>query len=171
MRKLDASTGKLSSDDTTLYSLATRPGTAIEAPSIVHRGPYYYLFASIDFCCRGANSTYKVIVGRSKQITGPYFDMQGVPMMQGGGTLLLEGTTQLRGPGGQSVLLGDSGDVMVFHAYDGVTGASSLQLSTITWENGWPRTGTLPGYPAAVISSGGVVNAADFKSPVSPEPW
>ena len=29
-------------------------------------------------------------------------------------------------------------------AYDGVTGRSSLQISTMVWEDGWPRVGVLP---------------------------
>src|SRR6185312_12277458 len=95
MRALDAATGKLSTKDTKLYSLASRvkptdaapakPGLppdweAIEAPFIVHHGEYYYLFASFDLCCRGTESTYRTMVGRSRSITGPYMDKQGTPM-------------------------------------------------------------------------------------------
>src|SRR5215213_2043294 len=79
MRKLDAATGKLSADDQTLYALASRPRTkeqpgAIEAPLIVRRNGYYYLFVSFDFCCRGVNSTYNIRMGRSRRVTGPYVD-------------------------------------------------------------------------------------------------
>jgi arabinan endo-1,5-alpha-L-arabinosidase len=152
MRKLDPKTGKLASDDTTLYSLASRPRTAeikaeIEAPAIIRRGNYYYLFVSFDRCCRGAKSTYKIMVGRSARITGPYLDKDGKPMPDGGGPLLLEGNDRWRGPGGQSVVHDSKGDFLVFHAYDGVTGRPFLQISTIAWVDGWPRVGTLP--PAA----------------------
>lgn len=48
MRRLNRSSGKLAETDTTLYSLAGRPGKngggPIEAPSIIHRNNYYYLF-------------------------------------------------------------------------------------------------------------------------------
>jgi arabinan endo-1,5-alpha-L-arabinosidase len=147
MRKLDAPTGKLANDDTTLYSLASRPPpgtTAIEAPFIVRNGEYYYLFASFDLCCRGAESTYNIRVGRSRAITGPYVDKRGRPMLQGGGTLLVKGTASWRGPGHEAVLRDTTGDYLVFHAYSGVTGSPTLQISTMVWKNGWPKVGVLP---------------------------
>jgi arabinan endo-1,5-alpha-L-arabinosidase len=151
VRRLDRATGKLSSADATLYSLASRtggpnqPGGAIEAPFLCRHGNYYYLFASFDFCCRGAKSTYNVRVGRSKDVTGPYIDRDGKPMMDGGGTLLLEGNERWRGPGHNGILQRPEGDITVFHAYDGTTGRSSLQISTIDWHDGWPEFGVLPG--------------------------
>ncbi|MBQ7213064.1 MAG: family 43 glycosylhydrolase, partial [Bacteroidales bacterium] len=47
---------------------------AIEAPFIFKHGDYYYLFVSWDYCCRGAESDYRVAVGRSKTVNGPYLD-------------------------------------------------------------------------------------------------
>jgi arabinan endo-1,5-alpha-L-arabinosidase len=29
-------------------------------------------------------------------------------------------------------------DIIVFHAYDAMTGHPSLQISTLTWNGGWP---------------------------------
>jgi arabinan endo-1,5-alpha-L-arabinosidase len=147
MRRLDPATGKLSSEDSALYSLASRRPLrppAIESPSIVRRGRHYYLFVSFDLCCRGKDSTYNIRVGRSNRITGPYRDREGKAMMEGGGTLLMEGTGAWRGPGGQSVLRDSKADLLVFHAYDGTTGAPALQISTLVWEDGWPRVGVLP---------------------------
>jgi len=159
MRSLDPSTGKLSTTDSTTYSLASRarpanptpnppglPGNwqAIEAPFIVHHGSYYYLFASFDLCCRGVKSTYRTVVGRSRSITGPYSDHDGVPMLEGGGTTLLSANGKWLGPGGQSILLRrHQPDVIVFHAYDHVTGKPSLQVSTIVWKDGWPSAALL----------------------------
>ena len=62
LRKLDRATGQLSSQDQTLYSLASRPRAsdspgAIEAPTIIRKNNYYYLFVSFDLCCRGKDST------------------------------------------------------------------------------------------------------------------
>jgi arabinan endo-1,5-alpha-L-arabinosidase len=158
MRRIDPDSGKLSSEDATLYSLASRPRgprpeapdappqePAIEAPFIIRHGEYYYLFVSFDFCCRGARSTYNIVVGRSAKITGPYVDRTGKPMLDGGGTRLIQGTSLWRGPGHQGLLMEPRGDIMVFHAYDGVTGRSSLQISTVVWEDGWPRIAILPG--------------------------
>src|SRR6266480_5998424 len=96
IRRLDPKTGKLSQLDPTLYSLASRrplEPPAIEAPTIVRHGKHYYLLVSFDFCCRGKDSSYKIMVGRSSKITGPYFDRAGKPLMAGGGTLLLESGT------------------------------------------------------------------------------
>jgi arabinan endo-1,5-alpha-L-arabinosidase len=154
MRRIDPVTGKPSAADPKLYSLAARaepehadppkPGLpadwqAIEAPFIVRHGDYYYLFVSFDLCCRGTKSTYRTMVGRSPQVTGPYVDADGKPMLNGGGTQLLTANGRWLGPGGESVLQRPEGDILVFHAYDAVTGKPALQISTLTWDNGWPH--------------------------------
>lgn len=64
---------------------------AIEAPFIYKRNGWYYLFVSWDYCCRGEKSDYKVVVGRSKNVAGPYRDRNGKKMTEGGGTLFIEG--------------------------------------------------------------------------------
>jgi arabinan endo-1,5-alpha-L-arabinosidase len=149
MRRIDPETGKLSSADTKLYSLATRrpSQTAIEAPFIVRNENYYYLFVSFDRCCRGKDSTYKIMVGRASEPTGPYLDRDGKPMLEGGGTLLMEGNDVWKGPGGQSIFSSPAGssspDVMAYHAYDGVDGRAVLHISTLTWEGGWPHPSPL----------------------------
>ncbi|MGB7741830.1 MAG: family 43 glycosylhydrolase, partial [Terracidiphilus sp.] len=84
-------------------------------------------------------SNYRVMVGRSQNVTGPYVDAEGKPMLSGGGTQLLAGNSRWLGPGGESVLQESSGDLMVFHAYDAETGKPALQISTITWTDGWPH--------------------------------
>jgi arabinan endo-1,5-alpha-L-arabinosidase len=152
MRRLGAD-GMLSKTDTTLYSLARRamptnpapppPGLpsdweAVEAPFIVRHDQYYYLFTSWDLCCRGLKSTYKTMVGRSKSVTGPYFDESGKPLSEGGGTELLVANSRWLGPGGESIVL-DPENLIVFHAYDAKTGKPSMQLSTIDWTSGWPH--------------------------------
>jgi arabinan endo-1,5-alpha-L-arabinosidase len=154
MRKLDRKTGKLSSEDSRVYSLASRrkpehfdpakPGLppdyqAIEAPFIVHHGDYYYLFVSYDLCCRGTKSTYRTMVGRAKEVTGPYLDAEGNKMSDGGATPLLAANAKWLGPGGESILLQKDGDIIVYHAYDAKTGVPSLQISTLTWTGGWPH--------------------------------
>ncbi|MFD0745278.1 arabinan endo-1,5-alpha-L-arabinosidase [Phytohabitans flavus] len=79
--RLDPSTGRRSTSDTSVRSLASRPnaGGAVEAPFIQRRGGYYYLWVSFDRCCQGASSTYRVMVGRSTSVTGPYTDRNGTP--------------------------------------------------------------------------------------------
>lgn len=149
MRRIDPETGKLSTQDSALYAIASRPRTEtqrgeIEAPFVIRHGQYYYLFVSYDRCCRGAQSTYRIMVGRSDKIIGPYVDKDGKPMMEGGATEVLAGNERWRGPGGQSVVQDTNRDLLVFHTYDGKDGKSFLQISTLVWENGWPRAGALP---------------------------
>jgi arabinan endo-1,5-alpha-L-arabinosidase len=154
MRKLDRKTGKLSIQDAKIYSLATRskpdhfdppkPGLppdyqAIEAPFIVRHGDYYYLFVSYDLCCRGTKSTYRIMVGRSRAVTGPYLDAEGKKMSDGAAKPLLSANQKWLGPGGESILLQKDGDIIVYHAYDGKSGIPSLQISTLTWTGGWPH--------------------------------
>jgi arabinan endo-1,5-alpha-L-arabinosidase len=136
MVALDPSTGKRS--DSTIRSIAGRGGGAIEAPNVVKHGSYYYLFVSFDLCCRGASSTYRVMVGRSASVTGPYTDRNGVAMTSGGGTQILAGQGSVHGPGGQDVLTGGSGDVLVYHYY-AANGAAMLGINTLAYDSaGWP---------------------------------
>jgi len=154
MLRIDATTGKLAAEDPRLYSLARRlppedpvpakPGLpadwqAIEAPFIVLHEGFYYLFVSFDLCCRGTHSTYRTMIGRSRRVTGPYVDREGKRMLKGGGSELLTANGRWLGPGGESVLQRPEGDLIVFHAYDAVTGKPALQISTILWKNGWPQ--------------------------------
>jgi len=146
LHRVDPETGKLSARHRELVSLASRrplEPPAIEAPFIVRKDGHHYLFVSFDRCCRGRESTYKVVVGRAREITGPYLDREGRPMLEGGGTLVIEGAEKWRGPGHPAVLLDADADLLVFHAYDATTGRPSLHISTMAWEDGWPRAGRL----------------------------
>jgi arabinan endo-1,5-alpha-L-arabinosidase len=115
-------------------------GNAIEAPFIFKKGNYYYLFASIDYCCKGVNSTYKMIVGRSEKLTGPYIDHSGKPMATGGGTILLAGDENWHGVGHCAVVSFDGTDYLVFHGYDAHdAGKPKLNIRKLNWDaEGWP---------------------------------
>ena len=115
-------------------------GNAIEAPFIFKKGEYYYLFASIDYCCKGVNSTYKMIVGRSETIPGPYIDKDGKPMETGGGTIMLQGNERWYGVGHNSTYTFDGTDYIVFHGYDAADeGKSKLIIRKLDWDKeGWP---------------------------------
>jgi arabinan endo-1,5-alpha-L-arabinosidase len=100
---------------------------------------WYYLFVSKGACCKGANSTYYIAVGRSTSITGPYADKAGVAMLSGGGTVLATSGTRFKGPGGQSLLA--DGSTIAWHAYDANNGgAPVLFINSVTWgSDGWPQ--------------------------------
>jgi arabinan endo-1,5-alpha-L-arabinosidase len=125
---------------TELHALSSRSNEAVEAPYIIRRGEYYYLFESVDFCCRSVNSTYKIMVGRSTAITGPYLDQEGMPLLTGGGTLIVTGDARWKGPGHNAILQTASGDYNVYHSYDAqARGTPTLRISELTWsDDGWP---------------------------------
>ena len=117
------------------------PGdAAIEAPFIFRKNGQYYLFVSFDYCCRGEDSTYKVVVGRSEKITGPYLDKEGTPMTAGGGSLVIEGNDRWAGAGHNSIYTFEDKDYLVFHAYDSTDeGSPKLRIMEVRWEDGWPE--------------------------------
>jgi arabinan endo-1,5-alpha-L-arabinosidase len=148
MRRLDGVTGKPVADHKQ-YAMAQRPSPwfapgAIEAPFLIRRGDFYYLFCSYDYCCRGAASTYYVAYGRAKAIEGPYLAREGGGMLEGLGTVLLRGDLEehgrFRGPGGCSILQDGGRDYVVYHAYAAeLGGASTLRISELSWsDDGWP---------------------------------
>jgi arabinan endo-1,5-alpha-L-arabinosidase len=137
---------KLSKDGTKIkgekFPLA---GTAYEGSLIYKRDGWYYYFGSVGTCCEGAKSTYQVKVGRSKKFKGPYLDKDGKPLLQNGGTLLLqknEGAEGFIGPGHNGDLVTDKkGQTwMVYHAFDKQNPAKGrvMLLDKIDWVDGWP---------------------------------
>jgi arabinan endo-1,5-alpha-L-arabinosidase len=138
--RIDPATGKRLSTDTTVRALAQRftNSNSIEAPFLFQHGGMYYLFVSFDFCCRGAQSTYRIMVGRSSSITGPYVDRSGVAMTSGGGTEILASHGSIHGPGGQSVFTDADGAILVYHYYAD-SGASFLGINRMSFDSaGWP---------------------------------
>jgi arabinan endo-1,5-alpha-L-arabinosidase len=129
----------------TAVNIADRfmPGNPVEAPYIYRHGGYYYLFLSFDRCCAGPDSTYKVAVGRSTSVKGPYLDKDGRDLFGGGGTVLLDSHGAIVGPGGQSVSKG----WLAFHYYDASNTAipyvPTLGLQKLGWDaEGWPTVDT-----------------------------
>jgi arabinan endo-1,5-alpha-L-arabinosidase len=132
------------------YTLASRTrktpadtagNMAVEAPFIFKKSNYYYLFVSWDQCCKGQESTYKVMVCRSQNITGPYTNKNGVDMTRGGGSLLLQGDTENWYATGHSAVYSLEGkDLFICHGYDRKdNGKSKLIIREIVWdEAGWP---------------------------------
>lgn len=126
------------------YALAARPvESAVQAPFLVQRSPYYFLFVSFDRCCQGTGSTYNIRVGRSTNLAGPYVDRDSVPMLDGGGTLVLEGNERWRGVGANTVLTTAEQSYNVYHAYDAnAAGRATLRIAELAWDSeDWPVSG------------------------------
>jgi arabinan endo-1,5-alpha-L-arabinosidase len=149
---LDRATGKPRPGDRTIHSIAYRPApegadNPIEGAFIFRHGDYYYLFASLDYCCRGPASNYYVAVGRSRAVTGPYVDKKGRGMMDGyGETVLIErpwGSTDGRGPGHCGLMHDDGRDLIVYHVEGVAEKTPLLRLAELDWSaDDWPITRT-----------------------------
>lgn len=156
---LDSQTGKPSSASPKLYALASRAfPDAEEGSYITKHGGYYYLFVSFGFCCRGIGSSYRIMVGRSSLVTGPYVDPNGTAMTNGGG-MELQGSDQgMIGPGSGSVYRHGGTYLMDYHYYDAYeAGAARLQVRALHWtRSGWPVAGPalvpVPGAPVGAMS-------------------
>lgn len=118
------------------YRVATKSG-GIEGSSVIYKDGYYYLFVSIGTCCQGTSSTYKVAVGRSTSVFGPYYAKDGTSMLDGGATVIDSGNSSWVGPGGQDV---PSTNLIVRHAYSAAdNGNPKLLISDLYWDSsGWP---------------------------------
>ena len=112
---------------------------ALEGPFIFKKGDYYYQFLSWDYCCRGEESTYKLVVGRAKDVTGPYVDKDGKKLVDGGGSLVIEGNKNWYGVGHNSVFTFDGKDYTFMHGYDASDkGLPKLIVKEVVWVDGWP---------------------------------
>ncbi len=111
-----------------------------EGAYVYKRGGYYYLFLNFGGCCSGTSSTYNIRVGRSSSVTGPYLDKNGVNMLNGGGTLLLDSTGRHLGPGHAGIFQENGRFWFSHHYYDGVqNGVALLGIRELVWgADGWP---------------------------------
>ncbi len=143
MVELDTTTGK-PLPDAELLSIASRPSTQIEAPFLTKWKSYYYLFVSWDKCCSGASSTYKIVVGRSEEVTGPFVDKAGKAMTSGGGTIIDSSTAQWKGPGHNGIFIENNTMFCINHAYAASNGAATMFIRPLYWKEEWPQFGYVP---------------------------
>lgn len=117
---------------------------SIEAPVLLRRCGFYYLFVSFGLCCPGEGRSvnqlsYRVAVGRSRSITGPYVDRNGVSLVEGGGSVILEGDGTFAAAGHSDVLVSDDAIYHLYHAYRRPTGAAELRIVEMRFDDeGWP---------------------------------
>ena len=115
-----------------------------EATAMMYRDGWYYLLGTHGTCCDGANSTYNIVVGRSKKVTGPYLDNMGRDMLKGGGKFFVGASGHVTGPGHFGLLdLGDGVQKFSCHYEADLDqgGRSVLGIRPLLWKDGWPVAG------------------------------
>ena len=115
-----------------------------EAGEMMYHDGWYYLLATHGTCCSGVNSTYEIIVGRSKYPLGPYYDNLGRDMIEGGGKLLLASEPRRIGAGHFGRFIVQKGiEKFSFHFEGDLdrSGRSVLAMRPLMWKDGWPVAG------------------------------
>ncbi len=133
-------------------------GNSFEAAYLYKRKGYYYLFVSTGSCCEGPNSLYRVVVGRSENLQGPYYTKTGknlkdynyswwLPALDNIEGVVLRGNDMVAGPGHNAQIVTDDKGTSWF-IYHGVLrsnpwlpgGATRrpLFIDKIEWISGWP---------------------------------
>lgn len=141
----------------------------MEATALLHRDGWYYLLGTHGTCCDGPNSSYNIRVGRSRNPTGPFVDNMGVPLLKGGGKLVVAGHGRQYGPGHFGLIdLGDGVEKFSMHYEADLDrgGRSVLGIQPLLWKNDWPVAGEniVPGtYEIQSERNGGALQlAVDF---------
>lgn len=146
-------------------------GRNMEASDMIYRDGWYYLLGTHGTCCSSVNSTYNIVVGRSRSPQGPFYDNVGRTIMQGGGKPVATTEGRLVGPGHFGRYIEEEGvEKMSFHweADMDMSGRSVLAIRPIIWKDGWPVAGDafVPGtYEVESVRSGYALElATDFVS-------
>jgi len=116
-----------------------------EATTIIWRNGWYYLLGTHGTCCDGVNSTYNIVVGRSRSVTGPYLDNVGRDMIAGGGKMVIDADDRQFGAGHFGRYIEDEGvEKMSFHWEADLdrSARSVLAIRPLLWENDWPVAGS-----------------------------
>ena len=95
--------------------------TNYEGTFIFKKDGWYYLLLSTGSCCNGVNSTYKVVVSRSRNVKGPYLDSQGRDMLKPnrGDPVVVPSLSGAMGTGHCAVINDDNDNLwMLYHGYN-----------------------------------------------------
>lgn len=128
-------------------------GNLFEGAYIYYKDEYYYFFGSCGSCCDGANSSYHVRVGRSRNLMGPFLDPASKDLLLNTGEpgkLLIKANGSadgFAGPGHNGeIFRDDKGDYwFIYHAIEkkypylnnGAT-RRPLMIDRLTWYEDWP---------------------------------
>ena len=122
-----------------------------EGGYIIKKDEYYYFFGSAGSCCEGKSSSYRVYVGKSSSITGPYLAPDGKDLASNNmgstiGKLVLwcppSGSKTTAGPGHNSIIVDDANDYwIVYHGYCDADNFKTrhLFMDKLSWDDeGYP---------------------------------
>ncbi len=115
-----------------------------EATDLEYRDGWYYLLGTHGTCCDGANSTYNIVVGRSRKVTGPYLDNMERDMLKGGGKMVVAAGGRVTGPGHFGRVILENGVEKMSCHYEAdldQSGRSVLGIRPLLWKNEWPVAG------------------------------
>lgn len=135
--ELNPVTGKLLNDEPGLTTITTSLG---EGVFVIRSKDYLYIFASRGKCCAGMESTYQMVMGRSKDIRGPYLNKEGKSWVDNNYSLFLAGDSTEPGRGHNGFFTEGDTTFIVYHAYTrAAKGASLLNLKPLYIDKeGWP---------------------------------
>ena len=117
-----------------------------EASIMIYREGWYYLLGTHGTCCDGVNSTYNIVVGRSRNPYGPFIDNVGRDMLRGGGKMVVAADERQFGAGHFGRYIVEPGvEKMSFHWEGDLdrSGRSVLAIRPIIWREGWPEAGEI----------------------------
>jgi len=117
-----------------------------EASVMIYRDGWYYLLGTHGTCCDGVNSTYNIVVGRSRNPFGPFIDNVGRDMLAGGGKMVVAADERQFGAGHFGRFIVEPGvEKMSFHWEGDLdrSGRSVLAIRPIIWRDGWPEAGEI----------------------------
>ncbi|MDE6650309.1 MAG: family 43 glycosylhydrolase [Muribaculaceae bacterium] len=115
-----------------------------EATDLIYRDGWYYLLGTHGTCCDGPNSTYNIVVGRSRNVEGPYLDNMGRDMLKGGGKMVASSGNRRAGAGHFGRYIEEEGVEKMslhFEADFDRGGRSVLAVLPLLWKNDWPVAG------------------------------
>jgi arabinan endo-1,5-alpha-L-arabinosidase len=134
--ELNPATGKPFSATPPLTVITTSLG---EGVFIIRSADHYYIVASRGICCKGVESTYQMVMGRAKNIQGPYLTKDGKSWQDNRYTLLLAGDGEEPGRGHNGFFTENDTTYIVYHAYTrSANGASLLNIRPLYIDkDGW----------------------------------
>lgn len=135
--QLDRQTGKVPAGALPIRLAQNAAASEQEGVFIVYSRGWYYYFCSWDRCCWQNPTNYNMRFARSRSVTGPYVDRGGVRTLEGGGTLLDDGSGWA---GGHAGLYKENGQFYIlYHVYRTDTHRSILDIRPIFFDGqDWP---------------------------------